>query len=227
MLKKLFLSIQENKKDWKGFGEGKHLEDKLVTELRKIGFTRLDKEELEKKESEKWEKLKEKVKGNELISNEFPDWTSKGFVYSPYGSQKYPDFLIFTNKYIIPLEAKSSTKEGTKPMWNSHLPKINGLYIFASFGKEDITFFRGADVIDEDLSNKLIGFFEKARKTEEEFVKDLEKDNKSERGWKPYIRIAYDQVKSLLLPQGKLDYFEHPRREEIEKSVLKWLENIA
>jgi len=62
------------------------------------------------------------------------------------------------------------------------LPKFNGLYIFASFGKRDITFFRGVDVIDKDLSNKLIGFFEEARKTEEKFVKELENKNKSERG---------------------------------------------
>ena len=222
MLKKLFLSIQKNKKEWKGFGEGKHLEDKLAIELKKVDFNRLNKEELEEKEPEKWERLKEKVKGNELIFNEFPTWTRKGFVYSPYGSQKYPDFLVFTNKYVIPLEVKASTKEGIKPMWNSHLPRANGLYIFASFGKEDITFFRGADVIDKDLSNKLIGFFEEARKTEEKFTQNL---TSSERGWKPYIRIAYDQVKSLLSSSGELNYFKHPRREDIERKVLEWLED--
>ena len=225
MLKKIFISIQKDKEDWLGFSEGKDLEDKLALKLRKSGFTSLNKEDFAEKETEKWEKLKEKVRGNELILNEFSAWTSKGFIYSPYGSQKYPDFLVFTERYIIPIELKASTKEGIKPMWNSHLPKFNGLYVFASFGKKDITFFRGVDVIDKDLSNKLIGFFEEARKTEEKFVKELENKNKSERGWKPYIRIAYDQVKSLLLPHGELNYFDHPRRGEIENKVLEWLED--
>ncbi|KLL03990.1 MAG: hypothetical protein MRECE_5c035 [Mycoplasmataceae bacterium CE_OT135] len=108
-------------------------------------------------------------------------------------------------------------------MWNSHLPRENGLYIFAS--QNDITFFRRIDVIDKTLYKKLVQFFQK-----EEQIKTIEKEfnenlPKSERGWKVYIRIAYDQVKSLLLPQGELNYFEHPRRKEIENKVLEWLEN--
>jgi len=224
MLKNIFSSIRENKRDWLGISEGKHLEEKLIKKLRKVGFTWQDKQKLEEKEKSKWEELKKKVERNELILNDFPDWTGC-FVYSPYGSQKFPDFLVFTKKYIIPIEVKASTKEGIKPMWNSHLPRANGLYIFASFGQDDITFFRGADVIEEKLRNKLIGFFKEARKTEKDFIENLKVNNRSERGWKPYIRIAYDQVKSLLSEKGKIDYFQHPQRKECENRALEWLED--
>jgi hypothetical protein len=106
-----------------------------------------------------------------------------------------------------------------KPVWNSHLPRGNGLYIFAS--QNDITFFRGIDVIDKILYKKLVQFFQKEgeiKAFEEEFNKNLPK---SERGWKVYIRIAYDQSKSLLTLQGELNYFQHPRRKEIEVKVLE------
>ena len=233
MLKKIFISIREGKGSWWKISEknekkaGKQLEENFVKELKRIEFTRLDKEELINKEKKQWEKLKKEVQKkekNELITNNFSPSVTNGFVYSPYGSQNYPDFLFFTSKYIIPVELKSS--KVARPVWNSHLPRKNGLYIFVACGeKSDITFFRGVDVIDKDLSNKLIGFFEKARKTEEDFIESLKEKDKSERGWKPYIRIAYDQAKSLLTSHGKLNYFEHPRREEIENKVLEWLED--
>ena len=228
MLKEVFISIQKN--DWWKISEknekraGKQLEENFTKELKRIKFTYLNKEELINREKNRWEELKKEVQkkeNNELITNNFSFSTTNSFVYSPYGSQNYPDFLIFTSKYIIPIELKSS--EVAKPVWNSHLPRANGLYIFVSRKKNDITFFRGMDVIDEKLSNKLIGFFEKAREKEEEFIKNLEGEDKSERGWRPYIRIAYDQAKTLLTSDGKLSYFDHPQREDIEKKILEWL----
>jgi len=36
--------------------------------------------------------------------------------------------------------------------------------------------------------------------------------------------VAFEQAKSLLLPEGGLDYFQHPKRREIEEKVLEWLE---
>ena len=105
-------------------------------------------------------------------------------------------------------------------MWNSNLPKANCIYIFSSFGKHDITFFRGMDVIEEKLSNQLWDFFIEVKKTEKKFIQSLAS---SEQGWKPYIRVAFEQAKILLLPSGGLDYFQHPHRKKIENKVLEWL----
>lgn len=223
MLKEVFNSIRKNKKDWLGVRHGKHLEDRLEEELRKNNFIPLRLKLITDKNQ--WQDLKKEVlqKGNnEIITNNFPNFTHHTYFRNPYGSQNYPDFLVFTSKYVIPIELKASKRVGIKPMWNSNLPKANGLYIFASFGKHDITFFRGSDVIEEKLSNQLWNFFVEVKKNEKKFIQNLAS---SERGWKPYIRVAFEQGKTLLLPTGKLDYFQHPKRKEIENKVLEWLED--
>lgn len=222
MLKEVFSSIQKNKDDWLGIRQGKHLEDRLEEELRRNNFIPLRLKLIENKNQ--WQALKKEIlqKGNnEIIKNDFSASTHNTYFRSPYGSQNFPDFLVFTSRYIIPIELKASKRTGSKPMWNSNLPKANCIYIFASFGKQDITFFRGTDVIEEKLSSQLWDFFIEVKKTEKKFIKGLVK---SERGWKPYIRIAFEQAKSLLLPEGGLDYFQHPKRKEIEGKVLEWLE---
>ena len=88
--------------------------------------------------------------------------------------------------------------------------------------QKDITFFRGIDVIEEKLSTQLWNFFIEVKKTEKKFIQGLAS---SERGWKPYIRVAFEQAKSLLLTNGGLDYFQHPHRQEIENKVLEWLKD--
>lgn len=40
------------------------------------------------------------------------------FVAQPFGSQNYPDFLIFTNKYIVLIEIKYSSDKAKKSTWN-------------------------------------------------------------------------------------------------------------
>ena len=172
MLQQVFNSIYKDKKDWLGISQGRHLEDRLEEELRKNNFIPLrwkliENEVSAKQDKKQWKILKKQVlskDNSELIRNNFSSFTHNTYFRSPYGSQNYPDFLVFTSKFIIPIEVKASTKEGIKPMWNSHLPKTNGLYIFASFGKKDITFFRGSDVIEEKLSIQLWNFFEKVKK---------------------------------------------------------------
>ena len=223
MLKEIFISIQKNKDDWLGIRQGKHLEDRLEEELRRNNFIPLRLKLIENKNQ--WQALKKEIlqKGNnELIKNNFSTSTHNTYFRSPYGSQNFPDFLVFTSKFIVPIELKASKRTGSKPMWNSNLPKANCIYIFASFGKQDITFFRGIDVIEEKLSSQLWNFFIEVKKAEKKFIQSLAP---SERGWKPYIRVAFEQVKSLLLPKGGLDYFQHPRRKEIESKLLEWLED--
>lgn len=230
MLKEVFASIQKNKDDWLGISRGKHLEDRFEEELRKNNFIPLrlkliESEASAKQDKKQWQTLKKEIlqKGNnELIKNNFPASTHYTYFRSPYGSQNFPDFLVFTNQFIIPIELKASKRTGSKPMWNSNLPKANCIYIFASFGKRDITFFRGTDVIEEKLSNQLWNFFIEVKKTEKKFIQSLAQ---SERGWKPYIRVAFEQAKSLLLPTGGLDYFQHLKRKDIENKMLEWLED--
>ncbi|CAG8659215.1 38313_t:CDS:10 [Gigaspora margarita] len=123
--------------DWLGIRQGKHLEDRDVLQ-----------------------------KGNnELIKNNFPTLTHNTYFRSPYGSQNFPDFLVFTSQFIIPIELKASKRAG--------------------------------NVIEEKLTVK---------------------------GAESLIRVAFEQAKSLLLTNGGLDYFQHPKRKEIEdKDVIPGL----
>jgi hypothetical protein len=71
------------------------------------------------KEKDQWQNLKKQVlqKGNnEIIRNDFPPFTHNTYFRSPYGSQNFPDFLVFTSQYIIPIELKASKRTGSKPM---------------------------------------------------------------------------------------------------------------
>ncbi len=78
------------------------------------------------------------------------------FVWQPFGTQDYPDFMIFTQKYIIPVEIKYSSDTATSPMWNGNLPKANGIYVFGNNKKQDIVLFKGIDI----LSNKTIKHYQ-------------------------------------------------------------------
>jgi hypothetical protein len=66
-----------------------------------------------------WQALKKEIlqKGNnELIKNNFSASTYNTYFRSPYGSQNFPDFLVFTSRYIILIELKASKRVGSKPM---------------------------------------------------------------------------------------------------------------
>jgi len=89
----------------------------LEEELRKNNFIPLRLKLIKNKNQ--WQVLKKEVlqKGNnQLISNTFSPLTHNTYFRSPYGSQNFPDFLIFTSKYIIPIELKASKRTGSKPM---------------------------------------------------------------------------------------------------------------
>ncbi|CAI2182480.1 15125_t:CDS:2, partial [Funneliformis geosporum] len=95
-----------------GIRHGKHLEDRLEEELRKNNFIPLRLTLI--KEKGPWRNLKKQVlqkSHNEIILNNFPAFTHNTYFRSPYGSQNYPDFLIFTSQYIIPIELKATDKE--------------------------------------------------------------------------------------------------------------------
>lgn len=41
------------------------------------------------------------------------------FIFQPFGSQNFPDFLVFTDTFALPLEIKFTSDTGFKPVWNS------------------------------------------------------------------------------------------------------------
>lgn len=111
-------------------------------------------------------------------------------------------------------------------MWNSNLPKANAIYIFGSYGREDVTFFLGRDVLPMSEREALIDFFSEIKKSENNFRKNL-KDKVNEgnaifdRGFDVYVRRAYQQDKSIN-KNAEVDYFSHKNRIDCENNVIRF-----
>jgi hypothetical protein len=75
-------------------------------------------------------------------------------VDKPFGSQNFPDFVLLYGHRGLPIEIKTSNAE--KIVWNTGLPRSEGIYIFngipikSSVEKVSTTFFMGSDVIIEE-----------------------------------------------------------------------------
>ena len=81
--------------------------------------------------------------------------------------------MIFLNGQIIPIEIKFSKGYTTRPVWNSNLPKHNGFYIFGSYGKKEITIFKGEFILSIEARNKLLDFWEKPKVLEKKFKSEM------------------------------------------------------
>lgn len=230
MLNKIFIDIQKNKKEWLKSKKGSDFEDRIETSLKRNGFNRINKDDKNIKLI--LNSIKNSVldkKSNDIIDNIYYE-TDKSiancFICQPYGSQNFPDFLIFTNKKIIPIEIKYSSGKSFNPMWNSNLPKANAIYIFGSYGREDVTFFLGRDVLPMSEREALIDFFSEIKKSENNFRKNL-KDKVNEgnaifdRGFDVYVRRAYQQDKSIN-KNAEVDYFSHKNRIDCENNVIRF-----
>ncbi|AAT27580.1 hypothetical protein [[Mycoplasma] mobile] len=147
----LLIDSLKNLKKFASYGaKGKDFEDKVKSELEKMHFKQtslkitdplnLFQEFLEEHKKSVFEevvkKLKDQVldkKNFESISNLFRKFLGESnkylYVYQPFGSQDFPDFLVFTENWIIPLEVKYSEKTNGQPKWNSNIPKSNSIYL--------------------------------------------------------------------------------------------------
>ena len=105
-------------------------------------------------------------------------------------------------------------------MWNSGAPRPSGIYIFGSYGREDITFFLGGSVLDPELASMMHAQWEKVGATINEFNIQVAKDQ--EYGFHLYPRKAFDQKKQIN-PRAVTNFFTNPRRHELEDEVLAHL----
>lgn len=230
-LYKVFEDIKNNKEKWLGANKGNIFEDIIETSLKENGFNRINLKNdsiLEKYIHGLKEIILDKS-GNKILRNDFEERQYKNcFICQPYGSQEFPDFLILTEKFIFAVETKFSSNKSVKPMWNSNLPKNNAFYIFASYGRKDVTFFKGSDVLPIREREELNNFFEKRTKElEADFKKELKRDMEEnglrfERGFNVYIRKAFEQNRTIN-ENAIINYFEHPKRDRIEDKVIRLL----
>ena len=220
MVNKLFISLQKEKERYLNARQGKEFEERIIQYLQmNLGFTRILKSDILIKE---WDLIKKHIVKDKL-GNSFLDVPSKKlkktFIYQPYGSQQFPDLIIFTENKIVPLEIKFSSRKQKNPIWNSNVPKANAFYIFGSYGMKDLTFFCGNDIIVPEHRKSLYGFFTNIRELQKKARKNMPKLDKTNRGFTPYIRAAFDQRKHK--SSVETNFFIHPDRQNVEKSAIK------
>lgn len=226
MINKLFLSLQKEKERYLNAKHGKEFEERIIQYLQmELGFTRILKNDIL---VEQWDLIKKHIVKDKL-GNNFLDVPlkklKKTFIYQPYGSQQFPDIIIFTENKIIPLEIKFSSKKQKNPIWNSNVPKANAFYIFGSYGMRDLTFFCGNDIIVPEHRESLYGFFIDIKKLQKKARENMPKLDKTNRGFTPYIRAAFDQRKHK--PSVETNFFIHSDRQKIEKSAIKKLVKLS
>ncbi|MGM9550944.1 MAG: type II restriction endonuclease [Clostridia bacterium] len=228
-----FDDIHKNKKQITNSNDGKGFEECLRRCLRGVGFDFVGAKE-DKVIVDYLKKIKPKVLdtlATAVLDNELaelgPKYTNI-YIHQPYGSQQFPDFLVFTKHKIFCLESKYSTSNGNKPIWNSNLPKSNTIYIFGCYEKKDITFFVGEDILPQNERVILNKFFsETTTKLMDDFQNELKEKFKNsemsfEHGFNVYIRKAFEQSQ-VINPNANINYFDKGR-EKNEENVKKFID---
>ncbi len=230
-----FKQISTDKKKMTKSSTGKDFEEQIKQKMSSSGFIyytqgndkTLDKYIQEIKPSIQ-AKLNHSIIPNKLAIKD-PVKYSNIIYPQPYGKQDFPDFLVFTEYQIYSLEIKYSTSDSKKPMWNSNLPKKDGLYIFGCYGCKDITFFKGEDVLPEKEREIITSLWDKTDKIFEKWEKEFKmkiEDNSigNNYGFEPYIRKAYSQSKNNN-KNAIIDFFENKNRSTLEENVFKFIED--
>ena len=217
-LLEVFKRIQEYPSEFVSAGTGEQFENIIEQHIKSAGYTKLPvaSKPQQWKAIKKAILLKEKVKP---IANAYEHYQE--FMVMPNGSQDYPDFLVFENSCLVCIETKFNKGNTGKPVWNSGLPRPNGIYILGSYPKRDVTFFMGGDVVSEEDVRRLRGFFDEGLP---EYTRKWNlKAGKNQRyGFGVYVRRAFEQSKKNN-PDAILDFYSNPYREELEEKVLGFL----
>lgn len=215
----LFYSIKYDAKNYLNASSGKAFEERVMAQLTELGYNRILSTDLDKnylKEIKESILNKDETLDNDTIFNHH-------YLYHPFSKQRYPDFIIFDNNILISIESKFTEKSKKKPVWNSGLPRLNGLYIFGSYGIQDITFFRGKDVITYEEREQFLQFF--AQEKERANLFNSQNMSDQEFGFAAYVRTAYEQQKKYYI-NAVIDFFDNTKRTSMEDAVLDYLQGI-
>lgn len=175
--------------------------------------------------NKKWDDLKQEVlsKNNiEIIKNPFKTLKNH-FIVEPYGSQNFPDILVFCGSVVFPIEIKFSKTKNSRPTWNSNLPKSLCIYIFA-IANEGLTFFKGEDFLSNDVRIALNNFFDDLTKkldykSLKEKIKTQEENNIF--GLYPYVRKAFQYSKEFCTLDVNINIFEKELNKKWHNNVIK------
>ena len=215
----LFLDMKDNTSNYLVSDKGADFENQFIIGLESQGYEQADFYVLGDSYKSMFKQSIEQ--DNKVIDNE--TYLNYHYISQPFGSQRYPDFLIFDKDCVLCVELKFSKGKTAKPVWNSGLPRFYGLYLFGSYGRNDITFFRGCDILDDQDRELLKGFFDEELKRSESFNSMYMSDQ--EFGFSTYARKAYQQTQKHN-SEAITNFFDNPLRLRLERSVLDYLISI-
>lgn len=137
------------------------------------------------------------------------------FIYQPFGSQKYPDFIIFMDKYILPLEIKTiSNDKVMSPKFNDRPPMLSGVYLSIHYGLKKIMIFKGSEYSSKkshEYRDMMINKFQEVR---EKVNMELEKEN-------DLVRFSQRPISSFV--KGT-KFFKREDLEAMSKRALLYIE---
>ena len=218
---KLLVKLQTHKDDFLGAKKGREFEDRIQVHLDNLLYNPLRKDDID----HQWDYIKQdresKWSTNQVLNN---TKYKHHYIYQPSGKQNYPDFLVLDKKHMLSIEVKFSENKQGKPVWNSGLPRPTGVYIFASYGLKDITFFLGKDVVTPDEAQKLHEFFDFGLK---DYQQEFNRHEMKQQGYgfNVYIRKAYDQNKRSN-KQAMINFCDNPDREKLEESAIRYVRSL-
>lgn len=226
--------VSENRNDFLSAGDGKKCEalfsERLSKYFRDMTSSN-DKNIIDFKEKIKEDVLNKEcsnVLDNTLYKNNSDNESYKDFFISqPYGSQNYPDFIVVTEFKVFAVEIKYSAKEAAKPMWNSNLPKMDGIYIFGCKGLKQLTFFKGGDILSSEERKALIEIWDELEKKKKELVESFKEKVNNKKyentfGFGPYLRKAYQQTQTFN-DNAIINYFDNPNKSSLEKKAIDFV----
>lgn len=203
---------------------GSDFENLIENFLKKNGFSSFNKDNLINGELNELKRFFLKYNDNDnFINNYFSDKIKdNSYIKFPFGTQNYPDFFVFYNWKIIPLETKSS-KTWTI-MWNSWLPRYWGLYIFLSTNEGVLSFFLWEDVITFDETVLIQETFLKIKEyidIENNRLRELDKNNT---WFQIYPRKAFQQSKKD--KDTIINFSKNKKMNLFENNVINKIKNL-
>ena len=173
--------------------DGLIFEDIFLDRLTQLGFTQLPNSVLSNQPQLKHEILSST---ESLIENTIIDVIPNGsFIAQPFGSQSFPDFIVFDCDKVICVELKYS--KNSKPMWNNSLPRQHALYVFLSNQKSsgsDLVLFKGSDVISVEMESVLKEYGRRAQHLATEAKSLFESLDEFGYGFNLYNRVNFQQT---------------------------------
>ena len=231
----VFKEISKNKIKLAASPNGATFEENFKQYLRKYGFNEISKNTMDDELKLFLAKIKKDILnkddtmllGNSLYKRTLRKDFADFYIWQPYGSQDFPDFLVFSQNSVFAIETKFSKEKQSKPMWNSNIPKKNSIYIFANHEFLDLTYFLGHDVISDDERAKLLALWEQTDKEYTKWADDFNKKIKdgeltNNYGFTTYSRRAYDQGKKHN-KNAILDFFKNKNRADLENNVISFI----